>query len=96
MSRALVVDDLVGVFDRGTLARGRSVWRRNLVSHIAASADGLRITGRVHGSDPRPYDQTVSIVPVRGSNRVRVVGYCTCPMRLNCKHVADTVLDRAS
>lgn len=92
MSRALTADGLAGIFGRTTLNRGANVWKRGLVSDIAASADGQRITGRVRGSAQRPYDQTVSIIPGRGGEAIRIVGYCTCPMRRNCKHVAALVL----
>jgi superfamily II DNA or RNA helicase len=94
MARRVISDDLAAAFDSATLGRGAELWERgDKVSHIAASRDGLRVTGRVRGSQRRPYDQTVSIVPTANGTGVRIVGYCTCPVRLNCKHVAALLLE---
>ena len=38
-------------------------------------------------------DQTVSLVHVRGGTTVRISGYCTCPVAVNCKHVVAVVLE---
>jgi superfamily II DNA or RNA helicase len=93
MTLGLTEADLRGAFDSGTLHRGRMVWRTGRVRQVEASADGLRIAGTVQGSERRPYTQTVSLVPKRGSAGMRVVGYCTCPVGLNCKHVAAVLLE---
>ena len=93
MASGLTEGDLSGVFDLGTLTRGAELWHRKHVGRIEVSADGLRIAGSVHGSQRRPYTQTVSLVPKRGGHGVRIVGYCTCPMGHNCKHVAALLME---
>ena len=88
--------DLRKAFDPQTLRRGRGVHVHKRVRRVEASADGLRITGSVQGSERRPYDQTVSLVPVRGGTGVRVSGYCTCPVAVNCKHVVAVLLEHCN
>ena len=88
--------DLRKAFDPQTLRRGRGVHVHKRVRRVEASADGLRITGSVQGSERRPYDQTVSLVHVRGGTGVRISGYCTCPMAINCKHVVAVLLEHCN
>jgi superfamily II DNA or RNA helicase len=96
MARGLTEDDLPRIFDRETLHRGVALWEAGNVRYADASADGLRITGSVHGSQQRPYSQTVALVEKRGGHGVRIVGYCTCPVATNCKHVVAVLLERLS
>ena len=93
MASGLTEDDLSGAFEFETLARGAELRQRKHVGRVEAAADGLRITGSVLGSQRRPYTQTVSLVPVRGGHGVRIVGYCTCRMGRNCKHVAALLME---
>ncbi len=93
MTYRLRDEDLRRTFDPETLRRGRAVHAHERVRRVEVSADGLRITGSVQGSERRPYDQTVSLVPVRGGAGVRVSGYCTCPVAVNCKHVVAVLLE---
>jgi superfamily II DNA or RNA helicase len=92
----LTEEDLRKAFDPQVLNRGRGVRVHKRVRQVDASADGLRIAGSVQGSERRPYNQTVSLVPVRGGTGVRVSGYCTCPVGINCKHVAAVLLEHCS
>src|SRR5262245_53351840 len=96
MTYRLTEDELRHVLDRQTLQRGRAVWAYDRVRQVDASADGLRISGSVQGSQRQPYNQAVSLVPSRGGRGVRVIGYCTCPMGLNCKHVAAVLLEHCA
>ena len=93
MASGLTEGDLSGVFDLGTLTRGAELWHRKHVGRVEVSADGLRIAGSVLGSQRRPYTQTVSLVPKRGGHGVRIVGYCTCRMGRDCKHVAALLME---
>ena len=87
----LTEQDLVRELAEETLDRGTSVWEQGLVRSCTASRDGTNISGSVQGSQRKPYSQTISL-SMRGSN-VHIVGYCTCPMRVNCKHVAAVLLE---
>ena len=96
MTYRLTDGDLRKAFDPQTLRRGRAVHAYERVRRVDASADGLRITGSVQGSERRPYDQTVSLVHVRGGTTVRISGYCTCPVAVNCEHVVAVLLEHCN
>jgi superfamily II DNA or RNA helicase len=53
-------------------------------------AERNRWHARVQGSRPHPYEVDVRLVP--GRTGLQVYGLCSCPMRVNCKHVAAVVL----
>ncbi|MBU1212149.1 MAG: SWIM zinc finger family protein, partial [Alphaproteobacteria bacterium] len=93
---ALSEDVLVRETGRDTVAKGQRVLASGAVRSLVVSGDGTRISASVaserRGYGPRaPYQQTISISPRAG--RLRVVGYCTCPMGHNCKHVAAALLE---
>ena len=81
---------------RDTVAKGRRVHASGAVRSLEVSADGARISASV-ASEQRayrsraPYQQTISIKLRVG--RVHVVGYCTCPVARDCKHVAAALLE---
>src|SRR5258705_4930501 len=96
MKFRLAQDELPKAFDSRTLDRGRSIWASERVRKLDASADSLRISGSVQGSHGRPYSQTVSLVPNCGGTELGIIGYCTCPRGLNCKHVGALLLEHCS
>ncbi len=49
-----------------------------------------RFQASVQGSHPRPY--AVDVRLVSGRTGTQVYGLCSCPMRVNCKHVAAVLL----
>ncbi|PJA25691.1 MAG: helicase [Alphaproteobacteria bacterium CG_4_10_14_0_2_um_filter_63_37] len=53
-------------------------------------ASGDRIEAEVRGTARRPYRVTVTFREQRGG--WGVMGFCTCPVGYNCKHVAATLL----
>ncbi len=64
---------------------GRAYHRHGRVLERRRTGDGNTIQAKVRGSRPRPYQQTIEL----GSERQpRAVGVCTCPVGINCKHVA--------
>jgi superfamily II DNA or RNA helicase len=92
----LAEGDLRGAFEPQTMARGRQLWRGGHVRQVDTADDGLHITGKVKGSQGRPYTQTISLIPQAGGKVVRITGYCTCPAGLNCKHVVAVLLEHGS
>ena len=96
MTFRLVEAELRKAFDPRTLHRGRGVRVYERLRQVDASSDGLRISGSVQGSQRQPYSLTVTLVPRRGGTGVRIVGYCTCPVALNCKHVAAVLLEHCA
>ncbi|MGN6423628.1 MAG: DEAD/DEAH box helicase [Asticcacaulis sp.] len=77
------------VFDAQTLSRGAAYLSEGRVLSLSRQDDTL--TGITLGSGGRRYVQQVSLTP--GSDgRYAVRGLCTCPVGVNCKHVAALVL----
>jgi superfamily II DNA or RNA helicase len=81
--------DLRHVFDAATLRKGAAIHKR--VRHIELSADGSRISSSVLGSRPKPYSQTISVARA-ADGRLRIQGYCSCPVGIKCKHLAAVLL----
>jgi hypothetical protein len=81
--------------------------RRNLANHVVERGQDYASRGHVHareydpahdhyaarvnGSRAEPYQVEARVVP--GRIGASVYGTCTCPMRLNCKHVAAVLVD---
>ena len=79
--------------DAGTVAKGRAyqMQRRVLGCTVAgAPGQGWLITADVRGSRPTPYQAEVKIAENEGDWEID--GSCSCPMELNCKHVAAVLL----
>jgi non-specific serine/threonine protein kinase len=53
---------------------------------VEVTAGGTRISGNVFGSRPRPYSQTIMLAS--NGRAITIKGYCSCPLGVNCKHVA--------
>jgi len=82
--------DVAASFDSGTLARGRSYAAQGRVTNVHTANSGA-ITARVRGSRSTPYSVVVHVAPGRGARRTLLSGSCSCPMLLDCKHVAATL-----
>jgi superfamily II DNA or RNA helicase len=87
MDMAAVIREL----DEHTCDKGFDVRRSGLVRRVDTNADGSRISGSVSGSKRAPYSQSIMLNERNG--RLRITGYCTCPMAFNCKHVAAVLID---
>ena len=77
--------------DEHTCDKGFDVRRSGLVRRVEVNADGSRISGSVSGTKRAPYSQSIMLNERNG--RLRITGYCTCPMAFNCKHVAAVLID---
>lgn len=64
--------------------------RGKVLSYEYETAD--RIVGKVIGTRPNPYSVEVDMRFGVNGKLVWFRGDCTCPMRLNCKHVAATMI----
>lgn len=84
----LTKKDIINNFDGQTYTRGYSYYKQKKVQKFKVyeeSEDTVAvIRSEVKGS--RPYGQKIDI-DVRGKERLRIFGYCTCPVGYNCKHV---------
>jgi superfamily II DNA or RNA helicase len=92
MAVQLREDDLRRAFDAATLRKGAAICERDCVRHIELSADGSRISSSVLGSRPKPYSQTITFAKA-ADGRLRIKGYCSCPVGVNCKHLAAVLLE---
>ena len=68
------------------VARGKHYADEGLVSDLHYFPDKKRYTAAVQGSRPEPYRVEAQLV--KGSHGPIIYGLCTCPVRVNCKHVA--------
>ena len=71
------------------LERGEEYVEQGRVQEFRSS-ESNRLQANVRGSRPQPYVVDVRLVP--GNVGTQVYGLCSCPMRVNCKHVAAVLL----
>src|ERR1700687_107356 len=72
------------------LEKGRPYQRRGAVSDLHADKGGQRLIADVQGTLRRPYHVLVDIKP---GQRVHLTGRCSCPVAVDCKHVAAVLLE---
>ncbi|HEY0524194.1 MAG TPA: DEAD/DEAH box helicase [Stellaceae bacterium] len=85
----LSYDRVVGAMPASSLERGDLYQREGRVVDVRVDREGGGITGLVRGSRRTPYRVDVEIDPVSGDY---LDGSCTCPMGVDCKHVAAVML----
>ena len=74
-----------------TFRRGLEYARSGHVRQVTWSDSGNTLTAVVQGNRPHPY--VVSITSsTTAAGRQMLLGQCTCPMGLMCKHVAATLI----
>lgn len=88
MFSAADVSQLVG---SETFARGEEYVSAGQVVSVARNGDGTTIVGQVRGSARKQY-VTVVEMSSAGEQASPRYGRCSCPVRLNCKHTAATLL----
>ncbi|MDQ6952468.1 MAG: DEAD/DEAH box helicase [Mariprofundaceae bacterium] len=80
------------IFFDSYFKRGKTYFNRGYVRELEVLSDGAGIvvlSSVVHGSSG-DYTQDINIQ--LGEKDVNVVGYCSCPMDYNCKHVVAACL----
>ncbi|NMF96241.1 DEAD/DEAH box helicase [Aromatoleum toluolicum] len=70
------------------VAKGRAYL--GAVSDLARDGETLR--ARVQGTRSRPYQVVVQFAGAPHPRSPRLVSYCSCPVGIDCKHVAATLL----
>jgi len=81
--------DLGEHFDTRTLTRAVELKPQQVV--LALQVDGPRLAARVQGGGPTAYQQSIHWVNDRRLGP-RLEGRCTCPVGVNCKHVAAALM----
>jgi superfamily II DNA or RNA helicase len=75
-----------------TYRRGVAYAREGRVLRCLWDPDVHNLVGTVRGSQGRTYATTVQIFPVGTDTWSVDRGFCSCPMHVNCKHVAAIVI----
>jgi len=74
-----------------TFRRGLDYARSGHVRQVTWSDSGNTLSGLVQGNRPHPYVVGVSTSTTASGQQI-IVGHCTCPMSVNCKHVAAALI----
>ncbi|MFN0039468.1 MAG: SNF2-related protein, partial [Burkholderiales bacterium] len=85
-SLALTPEILHRVLPAEYVSRGKRYAEDDCVSDLEYFSGEHRYAAKVQGTAPEPYRVEAQLM--RGSSGAVVYGLCTCPMRVNCKHVA--------
>ena len=80
-------DVLVATVGPGAFERGRRYVAEGRVSGLRYHPTKRVLSGAVRGTATRPYEAVVRFDTPTG-----LTGWCTCPVRVGCKHVAAVVL----
>lgn len=90
-----VTEDAIrrAVGDRA-LRAGREYEAEGRVSNLRLLAQGRVVEARVRGGASRPYRVRATLLDMR--DRTAVSGSCSCPVGMNCKHVAAALLAAAA
>ncbi|GMA25466.1 hypothetical protein GCM10025864_32250 [Luteimicrobium album] len=83
------IADVAALVGAPAMGRAEDYVERGRVVSVARNGDGSRIVGHVQGTAGTPY---VAVVEMSPSGKVPREGRCSCPVGLNCKHVAATLL----
>ena len=75
------------------LDKGRSYQRSGAARDLHADKGGQRLIADVQGTRRRPYRVFAEIKP---GPRIRLSGQCSCPVVIDCKHVAAVLLEALS
>ncbi len=86
------INDILKSVTHNAFGHGKKYAQQGRVKNIHWSKDGAGfvIEGEVNGNSVYPYHQRVMIPPLN-QNR-RLLGKCTCPVRLECKHIAALLI----
>ncbi|MSQ59128.1 MAG: helicase SNF2 [Betaproteobacteria bacterium] len=87
---AYTLRDIERNLDSRFVERGSQYAREGHVSALKRGERPGSLTARVKGNEIQPYE--VSVLVVRGRTGANIYGVCSCPMHINCKHVAAALL----
>ena len=73
------------------LAAGHRYVSQGRVRRLALAEDGLRIEAETQGTQRKPYRQTITL-RIDAAGRIGFTGHCSCPVRVNCNHVAAVLV----
>jgi superfamily II DNA or RNA helicase len=86
------VADIVRLVGPASFERGQGYARLGAVVDTKWDADARILTGTVRGSGAFPYHCSILLAPTNGEFSRPASSLCSCPMDVDCKHVAATLL----
>ena len=86
------IGQIVRLVGPASFERGRQYARNSAVIEVVWFSETSTLLGTVTGTEDIPYRCVVEIEPVEGGTFRPTGTSCTCPVGLDCKHVAATVL----
>jgi hypothetical protein len=89
MTTSFTIEDIRRSIPGDYVNRGREYLMQGRVSRFG-HPDSNHYQALVQGSRAKPYD--VDVRMVHGRTGKQIYGLCSCPMRVNCKHVAAVLL----
>jgi superfamily II DNA or RNA helicase len=92
LSDILKQRDIFSFFSRSALDKAVVYQAQGRVTGLHTSDDLTHCSARVNGSGRNTYEVDVAL-KFTGGRLVDIDGECSCPMTLNCKHVAATLLE---
>ncbi|MGY4418280.1 superfamily II DNA or RNA helicase [Bradyrhizobium sp. JR6.1] len=92
LSERLKQKDILGFFSRSAVDKAFAYRAQGRVSALVVSPDLTRVQAQVSGTERKPYQVDIEL-EFDGNRLVDVDGDCTCPMAVNCKHVAATLFE---
>ncbi|MFV0457448.1 MAG: SNF2-related protein [Actinomycetales bacterium] len=76
----------------GPLSRGQAYASQGKVQRVMTVDNGRTLVARVAGSRNVTYNTVVRLGNPSDQFSAEVIGYCSCPVALDCKHVAAVIL----
>jgi superfamily II DNA or RNA helicase len=93
LSDVVKAKQIYDYFSRAAAEKGHAYQRQGRVSALKISEDLKRISARVRGTNNYRVDIELEF---GGDGLTDLDGECSCPMMLNCKHVAATMFEALS
>lgn len=92
LSDVLKRKEIYSYFSRSAMEKAVVYQAKGRVSAVEVSDDLTRVGARVRGSESNKYRVDIQL-KFAGDRLTDLDGDCSCPMAVNCKHVAATLLE---
>ena len=84
------LNDIKRTIPGAAFARAERYVRQGRVRGVGPGEKAGSLIGHVQGTERQPYEQQIRIIG-EGRDR-RIIGWCSCPVGANCKHVGAVLL----
>jgi superfamily II DNA or RNA helicase len=86
------VGEIIRLVGPGAFQRAQDYARHGAVVETHWDADARILTGTVRGTRASPYNCSILLAPATGEFSRPTSSMCSCPVDVDCKHVAATLL----